>query len=124
MLESFPVCLIIGCVLGYLAGLGVGGGSLLILWLTLVLNVPQQTARMMNLLFFLTAAGSVSVFRFKKGIVDFKKILPAIISGSIAGAVFSYIGMQIDVSGIRKLFGLLLLFTGLRELFYRPKKAR
>ena len=28
MLESFPVILIVGTVLGFLAGIGVGGGSL------------------------------------------------------------------------------------------------
>ena len=37
MLESLPVALIVGTLLGFLTGLGVGGGSLLILWLTLVL---------------------------------------------------------------------------------------
>ncbi len=124
MLESFPVCLLVGALLGYLAGLGVGGGSLLILWLTLVLSVDQQTARMMNLMFFITAAGSVSIFRFKNGTVDLKKILPAIIAGSIAGCAFSFLGMRMDLTGLRKLFGVLLIFTGLRELFYRPQNAK
>ena len=41
LLESLPVALIVGTVLGFLTGLGVGGGSLLILWLTLVLEMPR-----------------------------------------------------------------------------------
>ena len=35
MLESLPFVLFISSALGFLAGLGVGGGSLLILWLTI-----------------------------------------------------------------------------------------
>ena len=52
MLDSLPVVLLVGTVLGFLAGLGVGGGSLLILWLTLIAQTPQEEARNINLLFF------------------------------------------------------------------------
>ena len=44
--------LVVGLVLGFLAGLGIGGGSLLILWLTLFANTGPQTARAINLMFF------------------------------------------------------------------------
>ena len=37
MLESLPVTLIVSTVLGFLSGLGIGGGSLLILCLTMVI---------------------------------------------------------------------------------------
>ena len=56
MLESLPVTLLVATILGFLTGLGVGGGSLLILWLTIVLGMDQATARGINLLFFLPAA--------------------------------------------------------------------
>lgn len=124
MLESFPFALFVGVVLGYLAGLGVGGGSLLILWLTLVLGVPSQSARLINLMFFITAAGAVSIFRWRQGTLQFKKILPAIITGSIAAGIFSWIGLRLDAGLLKKLFGILLLFTGVRELLYRPRNCK
>ena len=124
MLESFPFAFAVGIILGYLAGLGVGGGSLLILWLTLVLGLPHQTARQINLMFFISAAGAVSIFRWKKGTLQIKKILPAIIAGSIAAGIFSWIGLQLDTGIIKKLFGILLLFTGVRELLYRPRNCK
>lgn len=124
MLEAFPVAIIAGMVLGYLAGIGVGGGSLLILWLTLVLNIPQVTARSINLLFFIAAASTVSVFRWKQGSLNLKKILPGIIAGCISAAVFAWLSNQIDVEKLRKLFGILLIITGLRELFYRPREFK
>ncbi len=114
----------VGLVLGFLAGLGVGGGSLLILWLTLCANTEAPTARAINLMFFLAAAGSVSLLRLKKGNLEVKTILPAIISGCIAAALCSWIGTQIDQSILKKIFGCLLLVTGVRELFYRPRKAK
>ena len=124
MLESFPVCLIVGTVLGFLAGLGVGGGSLLILWLTTVLSVPYPQARIMNLLFFLPSALVASIFQLKKGTVSIKKILPAIIAGSLSAVLFYFLSRVIDVQWLKKGFGILLLITGLRELFYKPKGHR
>lgn len=124
MLDSFFIALLVGVALGYLAGLGVGGGSLLILWLTLILHIPQQSARLINLMFFITAAGAVSVFRWKQGSLSIKKILPAIIAGSIASGIFSWVGLRLDPQILRKLFGFLLLFTGIRELFYRPRNCK
>ncbi len=121
MLESIPFALFIGVLLGFLAGLGVGGGSLLIMWLTLVLSMQHNTARTINLLFFIPSAIISSFFRWKQGSLDIPKILPAIIGGCISAAIFSLISKQIDISLLKKLFGILLLFTGFRELLYRPK---
>ena len=119
MLESFPVTLIVGALLGFLAGLGIGGGSLLILWLTVVLNMDPQSARCINLLFFLPAALISCFFRRKQGQLDLKKLAPAILSGCIAAGIFSFLGRDMDTSLLKKLFGGLLILTGLRELFYK-----
>jgi uncharacterized membrane protein YfcA len=124
MLESLPFILIIGCILGFLSGLGVGGGSLLMLWLTLVLNMEHSVARSINLLFFIPSAVIASFFRWKQGTLNINKVLPAIIGGCVSAACFSLLSKQIDISLIKKLFGVLLLLTGVRELFYRPRKAK
>lgn len=124
MLSSLPVTLAVSAALGFLAGLGVGGGSLLILWLTLVLEMTYPQARVLNLSFFIPCAIIASIFRWKQGTLKIKKILPAIIAGSIGAGLFSFIGNRIDMFMLRKLFGGLLLFTGVRELFYRQRKAK
>ena len=124
MLESVPVCIFVGIVLGFLAGLGVGGGSLLMIWLTLVLNMEHPVARSINLMFFIPSALIASVFRWKQGMLNIKKVLPAIVTGCIAAACFSFLSTKLDIAILKKLFGVLLLFTGLREVFYRPRKAR
>lgn len=122
MLNSFPFLAVLGAVLGFLAGIGVGGGTLLILWLTLIMNVPHNTARSINLLFFLPTAVISSFFRWKQGTLELSSVLPAIIGGCISAALFSVLSQNIDISVLEKLFGGLLLITGVRELLYKPKK--
>lgn len=124
MLDSIPVMLAMGCILGFLSGLGVGGGSLLMLWLTLVLNIDHNIARNVNLLFFIPSAIIASLFRWKQGTLQIQKILPAILSGCISAICFARLSQQMETHLLKKLFGFLLLFAGLRELFYRPRKAK
>ena len=114
----------VAIVLGFLAGLGVGGGSLLMLWLTLVIKMPYEQARIINLLFFLPSAIIATLFHRKQGSVNIKKILPAVIAGCGAAALFTFIGNRIDTALLKKLFGGLLLATGIRELLYRPRNAK
>jgi len=121
MLTSVPVAIVVSTVLGFLAGIGVGGGSLLILWLTLVLEYPHPQARLLNLLFFLPTAIIATVFRWKQGKLDIKKILPAVFAGCIAAGLGSLLSLRLDMTVLRKLFGGLLVLTGIRELFYKPK---
>ena len=114
----------IGTVLGFLSGLGVGGGSLLILWLTLIAHVPQELARNINLLFFLPTALISSLFRWKKGNLQILKILPAMLGGIVAAVLFTWLSRHISSEALKMPFGILLLVTGFRELFYRPRKPR
>lgn len=119
-LLVFPVAVI----LGFLAGLGVGGGSLLMLWLTVIAGMEYPQVRVINLLFFLPSALIATLFHRKQGRLQIKKILPAIILGCVTAALFSFIGNRINTGILQKCFGGLLLLTGLRELFYRPRKAK
>lgn len=123
MLNSFPVAVIVGTALGFLAGLGIGGGSLLILWLTIALQMEQSTARCINLLFFLPAAFVSILFRRKQGDISPGHLYPAIIAGCISAAVFSLLSRVLDTQIIKKGFGVLLLFTGCRELFFQKKRS-
>lgn len=121
---SFPVSILVGSALGFLSGLGTGGGSLLILWLTLVLGMPQQTARLINLMFFIPSALIACVFRRQQGHLNVKKILPAILAGSISAGICGLIVKQMNISILQTLFGLLLIFTGIREVMYRPSTVK
>lgn len=121
MLESLPFILILGTILGFLSGIGIGGGSLLILWLTIVLEMPQAMARGINLLFFIPSALVACFFRWRQGTLDLRTVLPAMITGCIAAGIFSWLSTMLDTRLLQKIFGGLLIITGLRELFYKVR---
>ena len=114
--------MIIGSILGFLSGLGTGGGSLLLLWLTIVQGVAPAEARTINLMFFVPSAVIACWLRRRQGQLDIKKALPAIIAGSIVSGICTFFSQGIPLPLIQKLFGVLLLFTGARELLYKPKE--
>lgn len=121
MAIGFPLAVIVGSLLGFLAGLGIGGGSLLMVWLTLIAGMEPETARCINLMFFIPSAICSSLFRLKQGTLPIKKILLPMALGCVMAAGCSLIGNHLDTSVLKKVFGMLLLFTGAREIFYKPK---
>lgn len=124
MLSSTGFSILLGAVLGFLTGLGTGGGSLLLLWLTLVLGMDPQTARTVNLMFFIPAAVTASLVRLFRGGIPFRKIILPALAGCVSAAVFAVAGSHMDTEHLKKAFGVLLIFTGVRELLYRPQRFR
>lgn len=124
MLNSAAFSILLGAVLGFLTGLGTGGGSLLLLWLTLVLGLEPQTARTVNLMFFIPAAVTASAIRLFRSGVPFQKIILPALAGCVSAAAFSIAGSRMDTEHLQTLFGILLIGTGIRELLYRPQRLR
>ena len=121
MLGSLPVSVLVGTVLGFLSALGIGGGSLLILWLTLVLGWEPDRARQVNLLFFLPSALVSTWMRRKQGSVDLRQLLPGILAGCLGAWCMSALRQRLDPEALRTPFGILLLGAGVRELLYKEK---
>ena len=122
MLDSPYIIFAVSVLLAFLSGLGVGGGSLLVLWLTLVLGYQHTDARVINLLFFLPCACISTFWRWKQGLLDFKTVLPAILIGCLAAGLGTFFSNFLDTGLLKKLFGGLLILTGIRELRCRRSK--
>lgn len=121
MLNEPWFAVLVGAALGFLSGLGVGGGSLLLLWLTLVLGADQSHARLMNLMFFIPCALIATVLRWKQSRPDWKLALPAICAGLAGSVIGNLTGQGLDVGMLKKAFGVLFILCGIRELLYKPK---
>lgn len=116
-MMTFLFAVLVGLLTGILSGFGIGGGSLLMLWLTCIMHVPQLQAAGTNLLYFLACAPPALYSHWKNGLIDPKAACFCIAAGiplSIAGCFFA---AHLDLSLIRRGFGLLLLWIGFRELF-------
>ena len=108
--------LIVGAATGVLSGFGVGGGSLLLIYMTSFAGVPQTLAQGVNLLYFLPTAATALPAHFKNGYVEKKALLPAIAAGLACSALTAWAATALDVEVLRKCFGGFLILIGLREL--------
>ena len=112
------------CGLGasILSAWGVGGGTLLLLVMTLFLDVDQRTAQGINLLFFLPTALSALLCHARSGYLD-KPTLKTAIPWAVAAALIgAWIATNLDVEVLRRPFGVYLLFSGLSLLWPEGKK--
>ena len=107
-----------------LGAMGLGGGSLLMLYLLFFTDLPQQEAQALNLFLFLPTAALSAVLHRKNGLLQgkiLKQMLPAGIIGSLIGAALS---AWLPSHLLKKIFGLFLLFMGSKEALtlYREQK--
>lgn len=116
------VAIAAGAACGVLSGFGIGGGSLLMVWMTAVLQMEQRTAQAINLLFFLSTAAASLIFHVKSGQVAWKATVPAALAGLATAALSAWVATMIDAALLRKVFGVFLLFVGVSEIFRKPKK--
>lgn len=118
-MKSFLLPLIAGFGTGILSAWGVGGGTLLLLIMTLFLGVDQTTAQGINLLYFLPTAGMGLICHRENGLLDRKLLRQTIPWGIPAAILTAWIATGIHSAVLRKPFGIYLLFVGLMTLLRR-----
>ena len=121
-MSGWLIALLAGAATGVLSGFGVGGGSLLLIYMTGFAGLEQTLAQGINLLYFLPTAGAALPAHFKNGSIDKKAALPAILAGLAGTALASWIATSLETELLRKCFGIFLLYIGLRELFRKTPK--
>ena len=114
---------IAGLLSGAIGAMGMGGGGVLLIYLTAFAGMSQHQAQGINLLSFLPAAAASLPAHQKNGLLARQPILPAILAGLAAAAATALLSNSLDTRLLKKLFGVFLLYIGLRELFRRDKKS-
>lgn len=115
--------LLAGGITGLISAFGLGGGTLLLLWLTLFGGMPQQTAQGVNLLYFLPVSAASLPAHIRNGYLKKGPVLWAAGAGVLtaAGAAFLATGLETEI--LRKCFGGYLLAMGLVELLGKGREA-
>ena len=116
-MSGWLIPLFAGAATGILSGFGIGGGSLLLIYMTSFAGVPQNLAQGINLLYFLPTAGAALPAHFKNGYVEKAALAPAILAGLAGTALAAWAATSMDTDLLRRCFGAFLLVIGLRELF-------
>lgn len=110
---------LIGTATGIVSGFGIGGGSLLVLYLTAFTGVSQYTAGGINLLYFIGCAPAALIGHIRNKAIDSKAVLWCAIAGVLVAVPVSLLAAGMDTALLRRLFGIGLLYIGVKELRYR-----
>ena len=105
----------VGVATGILSGFGIGGGSLLVLYLTAIGGVAQTVAGGINLLYFIGCAPAALIGHAKQKVIQWQAALWCIIGGIPTAIAVSLLAQVMDTDFLRRLFGLFLIFIGIRE---------
>jgi hypothetical protein len=111
-----------GLAAGTVSAWGVGGGTLLLLVMTLFLGVDQRTAQGINLLFFLPTAASALLCHARGGYLHKPTLKAAVPAAVLAAGVGAWIATGVEVTALRRPFGVYLLLSGVLLLW--PRKNR
>ncbi|MCD7761307.1 MAG: TSUP family transporter [Clostridiales bacterium] len=116
--------LIAGGVTGLLSAFGLGGGTLLLLWLTLFAGVGQQTAQAINLVYFLPVSAGAIPAHARNGYLERSGVLWAAGAGVVTAAAAAWLATRLETQLLRTLFGVYLLVMGGLELAGGPRSGQ
>ena len=114
---SFIIYLLVGFAAGIIGGMGMGGGTILIPALTILLGVNQHIAQATNVIAFLPIAAIVLPRHKKNGLLRtddvWEIVLPALITTVLGGLVMAALPVEV----LKKLFGLFLIALAVKQVF-------
>ena len=109
---------------GIFASMGLGGGMVLIVYLTVFAGFSQLVAQGINLVFFIPIAIISLVLHTKNKLVEWKKAVPAVLWGTAAVIISAWLANRIEQSLLSKACGIFLILMGLKELFFKSEKHK
>ena len=108
----FVYFLLLSILSGILAGMGMGGGTLLIPILTLIMDVDQQIAQATNLLVFVPCAIIVCIIYWKSKLIDFKNSWLISVIASMISIVAVLVAVKLQSRTLSVIFGIFLILLG------------
>ena len=116
-MREWLLPLLAGGAAGVLSGFGVGGGTLLLVYMTAFAGLDQRLAQGINLLYFLPSAAMALPAHWRNGSVVRPVLLPAILAGLLTAGVTAWVATVVEVELLRRCFGGFLIIIGGMELF-------
>ena len=116
--------IIFGIISGIVTGLGMGGGTILILLISLFMNVEQHIAQAINLVFFIPTSISAIIINMREKNIDYKLAGVVIICGIIGAVIGAIISQNISSNNLRKYFAAFILLIAIYEIYKLYKEYR
>ncbi len=116
--------IIFGIIAGIVTGLGMGGGTILILLLSLFMNLDQHIAQATNLVFFIPTSLAAIAINIKQKNVDFKLAVNISIFGILGSIIGVLISEKIPSAHLKKYFAVFILIIAIHEIYKLYKEYR
>ena len=107
---------LVGAAAGFVSGCGVGGGTLLLLYLTAVVGMAQRTAAGINLLYFICCSPTALFLHFRRRTVRWRQVWPAALGGAVTAAIAAWCTVYIPTDWLRRGFGVILIYIAFKCL--------
>lgn len=108
--------ILIGLISGIVSGTGMGGGTILIFLLTIIVGLEQRVAQATNLIFFIPTSIVAMIVNFKNKNIDLKTAILISIFGILGAIIGAEISLRINVNLLKKCFGFFLFVIALNEI--------
>ncbi len=109
--------ILIGFISGIVSGTGMGGGTILILCLSIFLGVDQKIAQATNLIFFIPTSLAAIYINIKKKKINLKVSKIIIVCGIIGAIIGAIIAKNMNTKILRKAFGVFLAVIAIHEIY-------
>ena len=116
--------ILIGTISGIFSGIGMGGGTILIILLTMTVGLEQHIAQATNLIYFVPTAISAIIVNYKEKNIDTKLVKLFLICGIIGAIIGSIISINMDVKKLRVIYGLFLGVIAIHEIYTLIKEYK
>lgn len=108
---------LISVLSGALSGIGIGGGAILLIFMSLFLNMPQLRAQYINLIYFIPTAFMALIIHRRNKLIVYNIAITTAVFGVIGAIIGAYVATMLDAAILKKIFGILLFYIGFGQLF-------
>ncbi len=115
---------LVALVCAVLCGMGLGGGTFLVLYLTLISGIDQKLAQGLGLLFILPAGIASTIVSLENRLLDTRLAAILLVGGVIGIIIGSGMVTQLDTNIIRKIFSIFIIVVGAYQLIFAIKAMR
>ncbi|NMB30471.1 MAG: sulfite exporter TauE/SafE family protein [Clostridiales bacterium] len=123
-MSQILIATIVAFFTGIFASLGLGGGFILIIYLTVFANMSQIGAQGINLIFFIPIALLSILMHHKNKLIDWKHVPICCIFGIVGAVLGTLLALKLNSKTLTTLFALLLIYVGLKEVFHRDNNKK
>lgn len=109
--------IVTGTISGIISGIGMGGGSILIVLLVYALGINQHVAQASNLIFFIPTAIISVIINIKQKLLDLKTGIIVGVSGILGAIIGALISKNINDNLLKKIFGFFLAIIVIHEIY-------